>query len=31
VTNVIGWGAAAVMLLADLALADQVATKGLGA
>jgi NRAMP (natural resistance-associated macrophage protein)-like metal ion transporter len=30
VTNVIGWGAAAVMLLADLALADQVATKGLG-
>jgi len=30
VTNVIGWGAAAVMLLADLALADQIATKGLG-
>jgi Mn2+/Fe2+ NRAMP family transporter len=28
-TKVIGWGAAGVMLLADLALADQVATKGL--
>jgi Mn2+/Fe2+ NRAMP family transporter len=28
-TKVIGWSAAAVMVLADLALADQVATHGL--
>lgn len=30
VTNVAGWAAAAVMLSADVALANQVATKGLG-
>ena len=29
VTNVIGWGSAAVMILADVALVYQVATKGL--